>query len=280
LPKNAPIPVVDLSEDPIALTPEISDQLLDSALTSLRHEGLSSFELSAVAEGMQKRGRTLDVIGVGIGKSKSWVSRMLKARSTATPKLMIQWRKGEITDEQFKELAEVADPEKQIEETKKVVEARKSGDRAEARVLSKESKETERAGRPAKVANGHAKAAPASARPVVAGEQRDLFGNAVTAAKPAGPKAPSKAAIEDLLAMAAKRPPTSDYVKGLLDGVRYSQGVLEPDKFGKAWMQYVSRIEGRQRPAKKVKAKAAFRAKVKKAAKARRRVTSTGKRKR
>jgi ParB-like chromosome segregation protein Spo0J len=278
LPKNAPIPVIDIDEDPIELTAEVADQLLDKALTSLRHEGLSSFELSAVAEGMQRRGRTLDVIGVGIGKSKSWVSRMLKARATATPRLMLQWRKGEITDEQFKELAEVVDPDKQIEATKEVVDARKAGDKSEARVRSKEVKEVARA--EVKVANGANK--PKSA--VVSGEQHELFTSEAEAQaadkpevkRPVGPKPPSKLAIEEMLLMAAKRPPTSDYVKGHMDGVRYSQGVIEPDKFAKAWVQYVSRIEGRPRPAKKAKpAKKPGKARKAKPAK-----TSTGRRKR
>lgn len=281
LPKNALIPVVDVSEDAVELTPEIADKLLEIALTSLRHEGLSSYELSNVADGMAKRDRTLDTIGTAIGKSKTWVSRMLKARATATPKLMLQWRKGEITDEQFKELAEVADPDKQAEQTKAVVEARKSGDKAEARVLSKETKETaraEKAGKPTPVTNGVHKPV---VKPVVAGPQVQLFANEAEAdkslkPKPPAPKKPSQLAIDELLSFADRRPPTADYVKGLMDGVRYSQGLIEPDKFGRAWVQYVDRIEGKPRPAKKAKSKKAAKPK---AAKTRAR-TSTGKRKR
>jgi ParB-like chromosome segregation protein Spo0J len=262
LPKTAEIPVVDLSEEPIELTPEKADELLLKALTTLEREDLSDYELSSIAERMKVRGKTGKYIGAAVGHDESWVSKILKARSTATPKLMLRWRKGELTTEMFKELAEVKDPDEQEKATKEVVEARKSGDKSEARVLSKEIKETARA----KSAPAKPEKAGGKPKAVVSGPQAEMFER--PAPKPAGPKPPSKVVLEELLNMAKRRPPTADYVKGIMDGVRYATGSLDPSEFGKAWAQYVSRIEGRPKPAKKAKAaKTGTKAKAKRPAK-------------
>lgn len=270
LPKSAPIPVVDLTDEPMVienpkagLTPDQVDWLLVRAFTTLEREGLSSYELTNAAKRWKDRGKTGEWIGNVIHKHPSWVSKMLKAFEAASPKLKTAWRKGEITDEQFKELAEVKDPEKQQAAAKEVVEARKSGDKTEARVRAKEIKETERQ------VNGHNKKPTAqkpAVKPAVAGGQLTFDGKEE---KPAAPKrnAPSKIILEDMIAAADKRPPTSDYVKGLMDGVRYALGIVDPSEFAKPWVQYMHRLEGRPRPAKKTaKAKAP---KVKKTAKAR-----------
>lgn len=287
LPKHYPIPVVDIEEEPIELTPEKGDELMLKALTTLEREGLSSFELSAVAERMKARGKTGEHIAAAIGKSASWVSKILKARSTAAPRLMLDWRKGKITDEQFKELAEVKGEAEQAEAAREVVDARKSGDKAEARVRAKEIKETARAAVKPNGTTGHVNGAHRPP-PVVAGPQLDLLDKdkggrgGADAKKPAPPKMTSRAALEDLVGMAERRPPVADYVKGIVDCARYALGTLDPTKFAKSWHQYLARIEGRPRPARKVKVKAKAarpvkKAKARKPAKAK---TSTGKRKR
>lgn len=256
--KNAEIQVIDVSPDPIKLTPEVADDLLLKALlTVVDRKGLSSYELLEVASRMQARGKTGAYIAAAIGKSPTWVSRMLKAKSTASPKLMLRWRKDEITDEQFKDLAEIKDEEKQVEATKEVIDARKSGDKAEGRVRAKELAAGAKAdkAKDAKVVNGHNKDAKP---PVVKGPQLDLLdkekadkaAEEKSEAKKLAPKPPSRHAIDDLLAMADKRPPLHDLVKGIMLGVKYATGLIEPDAFGKPWMQYVSRVEGKPRPSK------------------------------
>lgn len=243
MPKSTKVPVVDRTADAIELTPEVADEiLLDMLAVGQKREGLSSFELSEVAEKLRNRDRTHIDIARAIGKSESWVSKFLKARSTASPKLMLKWRKAEITDEQFKELAEVKDLEKQAEAVKEVVEARKD-DKAEARIRAKEITQT------AKKANGVA-----PKRHVVAGPQADLPYNGSHTAIPVAPKRPPmtpRAALEDMVGMADKRPPTHDYVKGLMDGVAYAMGDLDPKKFGKPWTAYLARIDGSGKPRKK-----------------------------
>jgi ParB-like chromosome segregation protein Spo0J len=286
LPKSAPIPVVDLTETPLDYDPDKGlnddqvDWLLIRAFTTLEREDLSSYELVQQAMRWKSRGKTGEWIAKHIHRSPSWVSKMLKAREAASDKLVLQWRKGEITDEQFKDLAEVKDPEKQAEKTKAVVEARKSGDKAEARMVAKETKETERQ------TNGHNKSKPTkAAKPAVPtavkGGQMTLDGREeVPPAKPEPKRtAPNKIVLQELVDVAAKRPPTADYVKGLVDGVKYALGLMEPADFSKAWRQYVSRIQGdasSKKPAAKAKAKAKA-PKKKTAAKAKRPAKKTGK---
>lgn len=278
LPKGAPIPVVDLSEEPMELTPENCEKLLLLAFTTYEREGLSSYEISGVAERLAKRGKTGKLISAIVGKSESWISRMLKARSTATPQLLLKWRKGDVTDEQFKDLAAETDPEKQADKTKDVVEARKSGDKTEARTRAKEVAET------AKAAKKPAKNDKPTVPPAVSGKQQDIFTRTdapdpkPTPAKDDKPKMRSRAVLDDMLHMAEQKPPTSDIVKGIMMGVKYTCGIMEAHEFGKAWDEYVRRASGAPKPAKKSKPTKPPKAKsAKKAAKAKPAKKSKGK---
>lgn len=263
---DAEIPVVDVEEEPCELTVDKGDELLLKALTTLEREGLSSYELAKVAQRMKDRGKEGAYIAEAIGKSAGWVSKILKAWRAASPKLMQQWRKGDITDEQFKELAEIKDQEKQAEEAKEVVQARKDGDKGEARMRAKEAKETARKESKdeddGKISNGvnginNHDLDIGKNKPVVKGPQLSLLDGAGKADKPKKPSGPARIVLEEMVGLTAKRPPVSDYVKGLMDGVRYALGEIHPDKFGKAWTQYISRIEGKPRKAKKRSAKKA-----------------------
>lgn len=260
LPKDTMIPVIDRTNEAIELTPEAADEImLDMLAVVTYREGLSSYELSAVAERLRSRGRKLSEIAKAIKRDESWVSKMLSARSTATPPLMIKWKKGQVTDEQFKDLATVKEPEKQAEAVREVVKARESGDMAEARIRAKElaagfKQDAKKSSTPA---NGHA------AKPVVAGPQADMFDDK----KPDPPKRTpmtSRIALEELVAMSDKRPPTHDYVKGIMAGVNYAIGEIGPEEFAKPWKAYLARIDGSGSGKKKRKAKS--RKAVKKAA--------------
>lgn len=279
--KNHLVPVIDRTAKPIELTAEEADKiLLDMLSVGAKREALSAFELSESAERLRNRGRTLLEIANAIGKSESWVSKILKARTHATPKLMLQWRKGQITEEQFKELAAVP-ADKQDDQAKQVVEARKVGDKSEARARSKEAVATAKSKTNGVGVNGHSHAAPR----VVAGPQVDMFDK--NAGKAWGPdvhgqtmkspdkkSTPSKVTIEEMVHLSTRRPPTHDYVKGLMDASRWFLGDLTPDKFAKPWTVYLARIDGSGGKPKKAKAKAARKAlpptRAKKAAKARR----------
>lgn len=258
-PKNHPIEVIDLYPEPIELTPAKSAEILRRVLNIGHREGLSSYELSEAAEKLRDQGLKLAEIARAVGKSDSWVSRMLEARKHATDKLMIAWKKGEITDEQFKDLAKQKEDD-QPAAIATVVETRASGDKATARVIAKEL--AEKAKPAAGKVNGHSRPAPETR--VVKGEQTDLFEK--PKAKPEGPKAPSKAVLEDMLALADKTPPTHDEVKGIMKGISFALGFTSPDKLGNPWVTYLARVEGRAVP-KRVKAKAPKAVKAKAAGK-------------
>lgn len=277
LPKNHPIEVIDLVPEAIELTPDRADELMLRALSiGSKREGLSGFELSEVSERLRNRGKTLLEIGQAIKKSESWVSKILKARSLATPKLMLTWRKGDITEEQFKELANQKDSEKQEAATADVVKARKSGDKSEARVKAKEIKERERVAKrrekdsevelerraEPKDKNGAPKQADMWRTPPPVAEPK-------SDPKPTKPaiKKPSAAELEQMLELATNRPPTHDYVKGMMDGVRHALGLLLLEDAAKPWHQYILRLGGTTRPKKSKPARKARTAKARKPAK-------------
>lgn len=264
LPKSTEIEVVDLYGEPIELTPDKCDELTSMAISMFHREPLSSFELSETAQRMRDEGRELAKIASVIHRSESWVSKMLKARSTASPKLLRSWASGEITDEQFKDLAAQKDAERQAKETEEVVETRKSGDKTEARTKAKEVKESVKAkeadtkkGKPALSEVERQSNKDMAQAFIKAGGQTDP-GWTPPADKPKKPPKPSQATIDELLAMADKRPPTHDFVKGVLAGVLYSQGMVELDDLPKPWAAWVSRVGGTvkkkaDKPANKVK---------------------------
>lgn len=264
--KNHKITVIDRTSDPIELTWDVSDELMLEVLAMGQHrEGLSSFELSDIAERMRKRGdaKSMAEIAKAIGRDESWVSKMLKARATASPKLMLAWRKGQVTDEQFKELATVKDPNAQEDVTKKVTQLRDSGDKAEARQQVKElieasknqEKKKEREPREEKAPNGHT-------TKVDGGEQAEMWSKP----PPVKPQSTPRAVLEELTGMADRRAPTHDYVKGIMDGVRYALGEVSPDDFGKPWNAYMERLTGKKVTKKKAAKKPAKKKAEKKAA--------------
>ena len=250
LDKEAEIPVVDRTAAPIELTPEASDRLmLDMLSVATRREGLSGYELSEVAQRLRDRDRTLAEIGKAIGRDDSWVSKILTARKNADPKLMLRWRKGEITEEQFKALASIKDTDKQTEALKETLKARDTGDSAEARATAKEL-----AAQFKQETNGHKKPRPA---PAARGPQETLFDDSGKKPdKPAVKVVIKGVVLEEMLAYADKRPPTADYVRGVIDCVRFMTGELEMADFSKAWHAYVSRVSGTAKPKKGKKAKA------------------------
>lgn len=260
------VPVVYREPEPVELTPELASQyLLESLETVGTREGLSGMELAENARRLRdskdpETGKPFSLlkIGLAIDRSESWVSRMLTAMEHATPKLLLSWRNGEVTDEMFRDLATRRDPEKQKEATNAAIEARKSGDKAASRTLAKEQKEIARATKPEPPPK---KSAPKADKPeskeTRASKAQAPLPLAAPAPKKPERKPPSFAVVEDFLSMADKRPPTHDYVKGLMDGARWGAGLLDPAKFGKAWHTYARLVAGAKPKAKKEKGKRA-----------------------
>jgi hypothetical protein len=233
-------------------TPELGAQLLLEALTiATQRKGLSGYEISENAQRLRdvvdsagKPIHKLKDIGIAINRDESWVSKMLKARSHATPELMTRWRKGEITDEQFRDLAE-AKPEKQAEAAEATAKAQKSGDKAGARATAKETatiakrektaEKPKRPEKPAKAKGGKAKDS----------KQRDMFAEPPKAEpEKRKPTPPSKAMLEETSILPEKRPPTHDLVKGIFLGVDLALGKIAFEDLPKPWHQYIARVGG------------------------------------
>lgn len=263
IPKNMMIEVIDLEDEPIDLTPEKGDELMLKALRMFNREPLSSYELAMVAKDMRSRDRDLAAIADAIHKSESWVSRFLKALDTATPKLVHAWKKGDITDEQFKDLAGQKDVAAQEKSTETVVEARKSGNKAEARSATKEIAETAKQKKAREKAEKLEKikaAKEAKERELAAKKQAKLdkkngtttltFANAdawtppAEDTKPKKPVAPARVVLEEMVSLAEGRPPTHDFVKGIIAGTKHAIGLLGQDELGKPWVEWISRVGG------------------------------------
>lgn len=246
--EDAMIPVIDREPEPVGewsagLAAKYLTEVLDMVGT---REGLSGYEISESAERLRamtnpdtKSEYTMEQIGAAVGRSASWVSKILKARSSATPRVMLSWKSGEITEEQFKAVTSERNPEAQDATQEAVSAAVRSGDKAGARALAKEQKE--RVKKAAKAAHEEKaeKAKPAKKKAKKKGE-------ATQTEMPSPPprKPPPFAVIEDLVTTADKRPPTHDYVKGIIDGARWATGLLDSAQFAKAWTVYMNLVAG------------------------------------
>jgi ParB/RepB/Spo0J family partition protein len=275
LKKTHEVPIVYAWPDVIEeLTWEISDQLLTIALNiGNRREALSSYELVETAERLKGRGKNNADIARALNRSDTWVSRMLKARLSATPKLLATWRRGEVSDEQFKALATEKDEAKQEGATAEVAAARQSGDKGGARMTARE---VQAASKPVKEPKAE-KSTPAKpvapsttngvkVPPAVTGPQESLPGVA-----PVKKKLLPVFVVEEMLDLRSKRPPVHDYVRGVFDALEYVLGDKQLAQFAKPWHQYIARHNGETKPAKVSKparAKKIAKAAKKRAAKA------------
>jgi hypothetical protein len=242
LPDDVMVPVVDLEPDPVDWTPAAATTYLLQALEEVgTRSGLSGFELSENALRLRsqtdpatKKPYTIAVIAGVIGRSESWVSKILSARENASPALLLQWQKGEIPEEMFKDLAALP----KVDQRKKLAQVQElaKDDKGAARAAVKEAKEIVRqkaADSKAKPEKDSTKAA--KSKPVVRGPQQEI---PATAPK----KAPPKTVIEDMMSLRTAHPPTNDYVKGVMDGIRWATGDIDASGFAKAWRDYMDRI--------------------------------------
>lgn len=247
------LPVVDIiSSDAIELTEEIADILLDDSMATSDREQLSSFELVEVAAHMKGRGKKGTEIADKVRRSPSWVSKMLAAWEKASDKLRQSFKRGEVTDEMFKDLAASTDQDKTVG---RVLEARAAGDKTEARTRAKEAKVEAKASKTKPMDAPGPEFAPREQRemfddsrsPLTPAEERALAKDAGELAKPAKPKAPpvaARAVLEDLLETLQKRPGHSDYIRGLRDATAFALGLNGTEGFAKAFHEYLVRIDG------------------------------------
>ena len=252
LPPDTLIPVYDLEHDPVDWTRELADQYLLRALDAVgTRAGLSSFELSEQAQRLRSsrdpetaKDYTLAKISAAIHRSESWVSKILAARAAATPKLLLAWKLGEVTDEQFKDLATVKDRVQQRANADAVVEARRQGDKTSARTTAKEQRELAKPARSAAPAKPAPKDAPKNKGAAAPTSGKVVRGPQTEMPIPPPRKPPSYAVIEDFLGLAKKRLPVHDYVKGLMDGARWATGNMDAALFARPWQAYMNHVQG------------------------------------
>lgn len=259
------IPVIDVTDawsdgEPLVnLTPEKGADIMLAMLSVGNYrEGLASWELLEIAADLRAKNKTVNEIGKAIRRDPSWVTRFLEASKEASEDLMKQWQIGKITDEAFKELAQVK-KEEQKPLIKQYQKLRDEKDPGSARQLIKEASEE------AKAAKEPVKGKPGP-KPKIAAKRAEEK-KATEKAKADGPKPPSRAAVEELASAGRGKPIVDAYVRGLVDGAKYALGLKEPRAFEKSWHKFLARLDGgstsKKIVAKKV-AKAAKKAKAKK----------------
>jgi ParB/RepB/Spo0J family partition protein len=227
------VPVYDEESEPQEFTTEVAAQMLDDALAIGTHRReLSSYELVQSAVRLRSSGsRTNEQIGGSIGKSGSWVSRMLTAIGKAEPDVVSAWRTGKITDEQFKDLA-ATEKAQQAPTLTNVVEMRASGDReaiAEARQAAKMNT-------PAPQPKAKAKAAKQAELAITA--RNDGKKAKAVAPSPPKPAKPSPARIAEFVELRTTRPSREPYIRGLLDMAAFVVGEITDDDFSPAFRAY------------------------------------------
>lgn len=263
LPPDTLVRVIDLEPEPVdTWTTEHTAKYLRRSLGMVTtRRGLSSVELVRAAASLRAaknpdtgREHTLLEIGAVIGKTDSWVSKLLKAMDGASPSLLNAWEQGRITDEQFKDLARAA-PSAQSGALKEVLSAIAGGDATRARAIAKEQvihrrqAEADKAKADAVVdspeAKTKAKAKSGASGPVVRGPQLEIKPVRLVVR-------PTDAELSDLIAMTVKRPPTHEYVRGVIDGIRFATGRIGIDELAKPWRSYRDLVAG-DSPSKKPK---------------------------
>lgn len=230
--------------NPITLTQESSDRmLLDVLAAAIRRAGLGSYEQCEAAVALHTRNpeKTMAEIGDAIGRSESWVSRMVRARKLASPKLVDAWAKTKVTDEQFKDLADINPWDKQQEALDELLDLRQGGREAKAEARNKlkekvaKAKAEKKAAKPAKEKKPGKKAK---------ADKADKKTNGANGHKPASDiMTKAKPALADIVELAKVKKPSDPYVKGLIDGARFAKGDLDVTEFAPAWRTYLKQVE-------------------------------------
>ena len=222
-------------------SPEVAAEMIMGALADVGHrEGLSSYEQTAAAARLLSLGTSQTVIGNRIKRSKAWVSTMLAAWRKSTDELKAEWKIGKVTDEQFKDLANVP-TEKQPEALADITSLREKGDRAAARKAAKEVSE-KATGKPVprKIEvvtwDPKTKREVVTKMPIKEAQKKGLVRNE----KEVGPR-PGVRSIEEYakLRTLPLRGHRTPYVRGMLDMAAFAVGALSPEKFDPSWKGFL-----------------------------------------
>lgn len=238
------VPVIFATPDVVFLNEKSGAYWELYALRTVGHrKNLSSFEQAQAAAKSRAAGETNEKIGAALNRSPTWVSRMISAYQKAEPELLASWAKGEVTDEQVKDLATVEAP-KQADAVQQTVSLRASGDRT--------SKAAARA---------TAKAA-APVKPVPPPKPAAASPRATKSAAPASlapapkmyPPPPTKI-LTEIVSLRSKHRPTDAYTRGLTDGIAYAVGAVNGAKLEASFRGWLAKVNAAQAVAKAKAAK-------------------------
>lgn len=262
------IPVtVKGEQDAVEFTSEAAATLLSDALAvGTKRAALSSFELAMA--GLRLRGADIKppAIANALGRSTTWVSRILGACKTASPEVLEAWREGKLTDEKFKDLAAGAKT-KQAEVLREVLELEATGDKSAARAIAKVNAPPPRAAKAAeKASRGEEKVTSLGKK-----YEADLDGSGASGGKSGGANLgssggktpiggasvatvwkpekekplrlkPSPARIHEFVELRKHEPSSDPYVRGLLDGIAFAAGEIGEDAFAKAYKTWFAAV--------------------------------------
>ncbi len=226
---------VELYPHILELTSESADRMmLDVLAAAVKRAGISSFEEAEAAWLLSQHNEmSQKQIGDAIGRSESWVSRMVRARTFASDKLISAWAGGKVTDEQYKDLAAIQGHDEQKEALSEVLEERSKGGRenkAEARNKLKEKASKAKAAKRAEKKPSKKAVKKAAKKAAATKSAKDVLSS-------------NKPALGEIIALVETKKPSDPYVKGIMDGARLAKGEISIDDFAPAWRTYMKQVE-------------------------------------
>lgn len=231
---DAWVPIIWIEPEPVEWSATESHRYLCFALESeATRAGLGSYErVEAAAKLRGQRNPdtgaeyTLARIGALVGRSETWCSRMLKAHATAAPKVIAAWRRGELTDEQFKDAA-AASPAAAAKVVEAAAAAKESGGkRGEVRAAAKEARAK---------AESHA-AKEERAKPAKGDDKQTEMPRVAPGAPP------HRVVVETILRDAERVHPTAEICKGILLGIQWASGRIDAADLPASWRKYMTRL--------------------------------------
>ncbi len=244
--RTVEVKVSDYSEGAVEFTAAYAGTLFENITAAAIHrKGLSSYEqLEAARKGLA-RGRTMAQAAKTINRSESWVSRMNRAYDRAGPSLIDLWKAGKVTDEYFKDLADVkggteAFPFRNQEiATQEALAIQTAATGREAKTAARHLVK-EKAAEAKQARKAEAKASkpekPAKPEPAAKGK-----GKAKAEPEPTRKDPPAKVTSRVFYAMGQTHKPLDPYVKGFMAHAAYDLGEIAADQLASSFRSYLKR---------------------------------------
>lgn len=182
-----------------------NDARKKSLVANVQRRDLASYEIAKEIDGIIKLGDAQKDVAKSLGKSETWVSRIMKAWKSATPAVKKAWEAQKLPDDDVQSIIKLK-PDEQDAMLKKVLKAREAGGKSNGKASRK--------------ARGKARAA-------AKGGDRTK--------KPGVEKVRRYA---EVLKTATK--PTK-YIQGMLDMAKFMMGELSPGAFDKEWTEFAKK---------------------------------------